>query len=68
MQGTLDPIALTAPAEVLDRMVREVLDDAGPAPGHVFNLGHGIQPDASIDSVLRLVDSVHDLTRRVPSR
>ena len=68
VQGNLDPIALTAPLEVLDRMVRDVLDDAGPAPGHVFNLGHGIQPDASIDNVLRLVDSVHELTRRGPSR
>jgi uroporphyrinogen decarboxylase len=64
VQGNLDPLALGAPPEVLERMVREVLDDAGPAPGHVFNLGHGILPDAPIDGVERMIRSVHDLSRR----
>jgi len=37
---------------------QRVLDEAGDAPGHVFNLGHGFAPGAQIDcveAVLRLI-------------
>jgi len=37
-----------------------VLDEAGAAPGHIFNLGHGIWPDTDPDAVARLVDYVHE--------
>ena len=39
-----------------------VLADAGPAPGHIFNLGHGIWPETDPDAVARLVDYVHEKT------
>lgn len=64
VQGNLDPSALMAPAPVLERLAAEVLDEAGGRPGHIFNLGHGIQPEASIDNVARLVETVHARTRR----
>ena len=35
-----------------------VLDAFGPAPGHVFNLGHGILPQTPVESVAALVDEV----------
>jgi len=35
-----------------------VLDAFGAAPGHVFNLGHGISPQARPESVAALVDEV----------
>ena len=40
---------------------------AGPAPGHVFNLGHGIVPAASPDNVAALVETVHNVSREIHS-
>ena len=62
VQGNLDPAALFAPPEELKRHVDAVLDAAGPAPGHIFNLGHGIWPETDPDAVARLVDYVHERT------
>ena len=44
--------------------VDEVLDAAGLSPGHIFNLGHGIDRTTDPDAVARLVDRVHERTRR----
>jgi uroporphyrinogen decarboxylase len=60
VQGNLDPAALFAPPEELRRHAAAVLDQAGAAPGHIFNLGHGIWPDTDPDAVARLVDYVHE--------
>jgi uroporphyrinogen decarboxylase len=60
VQGNLDPAALFAPPEALRRHADRVLDAAGDAPGHIFNLGHGIWPDTDPDQVARLVDYVHE--------
>ncbi len=60
VQGNLDPAALFAPPEELCRHAAAVLEQAGPAPGHIFNLGHGIWPDTDPDAVARLVDYVHE--------
>jgi uroporphyrinogen decarboxylase len=60
VQGNLDPAALFAPPAELGRHADAVLDEAGTAPGHIFNLGHGIWPDTNPDAVARLVDHVHE--------
>ncbi|HUA90634.1 MAG TPA: uroporphyrinogen decarboxylase [Steroidobacteraceae bacterium] len=60
VQGNLDPAALFAPPEELKRQVQAVIAQAGPAPGHIFNLGHGIWPDTDPDAVTRLIDYVHE--------
>ncbi|MGH9870691.1 MAG: uroporphyrinogen decarboxylase [Candidatus Polarisedimenticolia bacterium] len=59
VQGNLDPLALMAPPEVLRAKIRDVLSDAGPQPGHIFNLGHGILPDTPVEAVELLADEVH---------
>jgi uroporphyrinogen decarboxylase len=59
VQGNLDPTALLAPPDVLEREALRVLAEAGNAPGHIFNLGHGILPETPLDNVARLVDTVH---------
>ena len=59
LQGNLDPATLRTSPEVIRREVRRVLDDFGPQPGHVFNLGHGITPDVDPEHVAVLVDAVH---------
>ena len=60
VQGNLDPAALFAPAPQLRRLAAAVIDAAGAAPGHIFNLGHGIWPDTPPDAVARLIDFVHE--------
>jgi uroporphyrinogen decarboxylase len=58
LQGNLDPAALLAPPEMVRGAARRVLDAFGGAPGHVFNLGHGILPYTPVDSVAALIDEV----------
>jgi uroporphyrinogen decarboxylase len=60
VQGNLDPAALFAPPEELKRQAHAVLAAAGEAPGHIFNLGHGIWPDTDPEAVARLIDYVHE--------
>jgi uroporphyrinogen decarboxylase len=36
-----------------------VLDQGRAAPGHIFNLGHGVLPQTDPDAITRLVDLVH---------
>ena len=59
VQGNLDPALLGAPWPVLAERVREVVRSGAAAPGHVFNLGHGVPPDADPDVLARIVDLVH---------
>ncbi len=58
LQGNLDPAALFAPPDRVRAAAREVIDAFGVAPGHVFNLGHGILTRTPVDSVAALVDEV----------
>jgi uroporphyrinogen decarboxylase len=58
VQGNLDPAALFGPVDVVRGKTAAVLRDAGPAPGFVFNLGHGILPDTPIDNVHAVLDVV----------
>lgn len=62
VQGNLDPAALFAPREALGTQIRSVLREAGPGPGHIFNLGHGIERTTDPDAVAFLVDKVHEWT------
>jgi uroporphyrinogen decarboxylase len=64
IQGNLDPAVLFAPKAALEKRIDEILADAGPAPGHIFNLGHGIWPEVDPDAVKRLVDYVHERTAK----
>ncbi len=59
VQGNLDPALVFAPDDVLETAVREVLDAGAAAPGHVFNLGHGVLPSTDPDALARVVDVVH---------
>ena len=63
LQGNLDPSALFAPPERVREAARRVIDAFGAAPGHVFNLGHGIAQHTPIDSVAALVDEVRAYSR-----
>ena len=64
VQGNLDPAALFAPPDELKSQIDSVLAEAGDQPGHVFNLGHGIERTTDPDAVALLVDYVHERTER----
>ncbi|HEV3264725.1 MAG TPA: uroporphyrinogen decarboxylase [Acidimicrobiales bacterium] len=58
VQGNLDPALCLSTWPVAAAETREVLDRAGTAPGHIFNLGHGVLPEtdpAILEEVVRLV-------------
>jgi uroporphyrinogen decarboxylase len=59
VQGNLDPIALFAPPEELERRARAIVQAGRRARAHVFNLGHGISQHTDPDAVARLVAAVH---------
>ncbi len=60
VQGNLDPAALLAPTDQMLARAKSLLDNVAGRPGHIFNLGHGVPPNATEDSVARLVDFVHE--------
>jgi uroporphyrinogen decarboxylase len=60
LQGNLDPFVVqVAPWDVVAECTVEVLRDNGGHPGHVFNLGWGVQPQTDPDVLHRVVDLVH---------
>jgi len=64
LQGNLDPAALFAPPQRVREAARKVIDSFGREPGHVFNLGHGLQPRTPVESVAALVDEVRAYSAR----
>ena len=57
VQGNLDPLALIAGGEPLERAVKPLLDALAGRP-HIFNLGHGILQDTPVAHVEQLIDLV----------
>ncbi len=58
LQGNLDPCVLFAPPETIRSRAREVLEAGRSAPGHIFNLGHGILPPPPVEHAQALVEAV----------
>ncbi|MEZ5788482.1 MAG: uroporphyrinogen decarboxylase [Xanthobacteraceae bacterium] len=57
VQGNLDPLALLAGGEALDRGIDEVLAAFAEGP-FIFNLGHGILPETPIAHVEQMLKRV----------
>ena len=66
VQGNLDPAVLLAPWERIESEARAILERAGGRPGHVFNLGHGVPPNADPAVLRRLTEYVHEATVEAP--
>jgi len=64
IMGNLDPVSLFAGIEHVRRETQRILARANGRDGHIFNLGHGILPETPVDTVIALVDAVHEMSRR----
>lgn len=60
LQGNFDPVLLNLDPEVVRKEAKAILDAVNQRPGHIFNLGHGISPQARIECVEALVETVRD--------
>jgi len=63
LQGNLDPLVLLTDPDVVRRETAAIVRAAGTAPGHIFNLGHGIVPATPPENVAALVEAVHAESR-----
>ncbi|KWX76833.1 uroporphyrinogen decarboxylase [Paenibacillus riograndensis] len=63
VQGNLDPYLLTAPLDLLKERAKALIDEGIREPGYIFNLGHGLFPEASLDTLKELTEYVHGYSR-----
>ena len=64
LQGNLDPAVLYADPDTIKKNVARILENFGHGSGHVFNLGHGIQPGVDPEHAGILIDAVHELSKK----
>ncbi len=64
VQGNLDPLSMFLPQEKIEERVKDVLNRASSAKGHIFNLGHGVVPQTPRENVVALVEMVHRLSKK----
>jgi uroporphyrinogen decarboxylase len=62
VQGNLDPALVLAGSDVAIAGAEHVLADNAGHAGHIFNLGHGVQPDTDPGILAEVVDLVHERT------
>ncbi len=67
VQGTLDPALLFAGWDALEPEIDRILEEGKAAPGHNFNLGHGVPPETDPEVLHRVVRHVQKRSARVPA-
>jgi uroporphyrinogen decarboxylase len=58
VQGNLDPFLLLTTPEKVAVETNRILTEMRGARGHIFNLGHGVPPEARIECIESLVNTV----------
>ncbi len=58
VQGNLDPVLLNTTPAIVRRETARLLESMRTTSGHIFNLGHGILPQAKLECVESLVETV----------
>jgi len=58
VQGNLDPVLLCTTPDIVRRETMRLLESMRGTAGHIFNLGHGITPQAKTECMQALVDTV----------
>jgi uroporphyrinogen decarboxylase len=61
LQGNLAPALLSdATPEIVAQETRAVLEAMRGRKGHIFNLGHGVPPNAKLENIAALVETVRN--------
>jgi uroporphyrinogen decarboxylase len=60
VQGNLDPFLLSTTPELVAAETNRILREMARRPGHLFNLGHGVPPNARLDCISSLVETVQN--------
>ncbi|WNR45827.1 uroporphyrinogen decarboxylase [Paenibacillus roseipurpureus] len=68
VQGNLDPYILTAPMSVVEAQAKAIMDEGMKQPGFIFNLGHGLFPEASLEKLKELTTYVHTYSHSILSQ
>lgn len=63
IQGNLDPALLLAPWPEIEKRAHVIIDQGSKHPGFIFNLGHGVFPEASVETLRRLTETIHNYGR-----
>lgn len=64
LQGNLDPCVLNLKnPQIVRTRTREILDEMRSENGFIFNLGHGIQPQARIENVAVMLEEIQNAKR-----
>jgi uroporphyrinogen decarboxylase len=58
VQGNLDPFLLLTTPEKVAAETSRILTEMRGARGHIFNLGHGVPPEAKLENIAALVETV----------
>jgi uroporphyrinogen decarboxylase len=58
IQGNLEPSLLTATPDRAAAETQRILEEMRGRPGHIFNLGHGVPPDAKLENIEAVVKTV----------
>ena len=58
LQGNLDPMLLSTTPELVAVETRRILAEMKGRPGHIFNLGHGVPPNAKLENIESLINTV----------
>ena len=64
VQGNMEPHVLLQSHQQIETRARDTLTQGKGARGHIFNLGHGVPPGATVDNVKFLVDTVHKFSQK----
>ena len=62
IQGNLDPTKLMAPQAKLEQYTASILKQGIEEHGYIFNLGHGLFPEASLDKLKALTEYVQQFS------
>lgn len=62
IQGNMDPAILYGTPERIREEVKYILDKFGKGNGHIFNLGHGIQPEVKPENAKAFIEAVVELS------
>lgn len=64
LQGNLDPASLHAPFPVLEKKIRDMIDEFGETNRYIVNLGHGMWPSHDPDKVKFFLKTVKKISCR----